>query len=455
MDKQTAFQFKPRSTVRLDILVAMAVCLVPILVVGYLFVNVQLAETRGPYHITTDVADIDGDGDLDVIQANTRYEEVDTSFAGITWWINQGGGKFTSANPEMGGFSAAAGDVDGDGDPDLLVLDGYDLTLFLNQGGVQAGQSGEFKVHNPITPLNDWHGHMDMRGSVVLGDLNNDGQIDGFVAGCCYLSVQQRPGEMERIPSSSWVWINEWDPRGWLVRHTLNLTALDEVPVRAAALGDLDGDGDLDVFAAVGTPKPDGAGSLADRVLLNDGLGNLSDSGQRLSPEGTTSRPGAANSTSVALGDLDGDGDLDALVGTAQGAILWINQGGIQGGQPGLFASTGQAPPVPPSGQLSRPLGGLPIASGEISAIFLQDFNRDGNLDALIAGVDQADIWWNDGHAAFSRSNQHFSYSERHGIAVADFNGDGYVDIFAGVYAETYRVWFNQGDGTFQAGPGK
>jgi hypothetical protein len=125
---------------------------------------------------------------------------------------------------------------------------------------------------------------------------------------------------------------------------------------------------------------------------------------------------------------------LDALVGTQNGAVVWINQGGTQGEKTGVFASSEQK-----------------IAGSQTTAVFLQDLNRDGDLDALIAGVEQADIWWNDGHGIFKRSDQHLSYSNRHGLAVGDLSGDDHADIFAGTLEEDYTVWLNQGRGTFQA----
>jgi hypothetical protein len=395
-----------------------------------------------PYHDTSAVADLNGDGNLDVIVANTRWEGESTSWAGVTLWLNQGGGKFSSS-PVAGGFSAAAGDVDGDGDADILVLDGYTLTPYLNQGGAQGGKNGEFKANNGITPAIDWHGHTDMGGSVVLGDLNNDGEVDGFVAGCCYMVTQTTPAESYLNPSSSWVWLNAIDPRGWpwMERHTLTLPELEGVPIQATALGDLNGDGRPDVFAAIGTPKPSAGSRLANRVLVNDGAGNFTDSGQRL---------GSANNTSVALGDVDGDGDLDALVGTESGAVLWINQGGAQGGKAGTFVASENK-----------------LARRPISAVFLQDLNDDGKPDALLGGVawpdlwyigdiilaageSQAEIWWNDGHGTFKPSDQRFSYPNRHALAVADFNGDGYADIFAGGFTDNYKVWLNQGNGSGQ-----
>jgi len=79
----------------------------------------------------------------------------------------------------------------------------------------------------------------------------------------------------------------------------------------ASALGDLDGDGDRDVFVANTSGQPN-------EVWLNDGNGNFTDSGQAL---------GSANSTDVALGDLDGDGDLDAFVANGTGITRPMKSG--------------------------------------------------------------------------------------------------------------------------------
>jgi hypothetical protein len=214
----------------------------------------------------------------------------------------------------------------------------------------------------------------------------------------------------------------------WTKFRKIRLTELDGIPIRGAALGDLDGDGDLDVYAAVGTLKRNGSRGLTDLVLLNDGAGDFSDSGQRL---------GDTGSSSVALGDLDGDSDLDALVGTFDGAVAWMNQGGPQGGETGVF-SAGQA-----------------IDGGASRLVFLADFDGDGDQDALIGGKKQAIIWWNDGQGRFTRSDQRFRYSERHGLAVADFDGDGHSDIFAGAYTDDYRAWINRGDRSFQPVEGR
>jgi hypothetical protein len=189
-------------------------------------------------------------------------------------------------------------------------------------------------------------------------------------------------------------------------------------------LGDLDGDDDLDLFAAILAPSQGKNTDPADRVLINDGSGNFTASGQRL---------GETDSTAVALGDLDRDGDLDALVGVESGAVVWINCGRMQDGQEGTFTISGQEFP-----------------GVQVKAVFLSDLDGDGDLDALIAGIRKAVIWWNDGRAGFSRSRQYFHYSKRHGLAIDDFNGDGRADIFAAKYSSDYRVWINQGNGTFR-----
>ena len=89
------------------------------------------------------------------------------------------------------------------------------------------------------------------------------------------------------------------------------------------ALGDLDGDGDLDAFTANAVQ-----GRAKNAVWMNAGQGNFTRSEQT---------PGFGQG--VALGDLDGDGDLDALVTNWWGeedSAVWINDGS------GIFADNGQ-----------------------------------------------------------------------------------------------------------------
>ncbi|MCL4561588.1 MAG: FG-GAP-like repeat-containing protein [Chloroflexi bacterium] len=415
---------KPKShSVITGLLVSAGILGVLLLVPFGFIASVFWEENQGPYTHTSVVLDIDGDGDLDVVTGNIRNEGQYSIWPHTILWTNDGRGKFTPTSLEAY-HSPAPGDVDGDGDVDLAVMGQFNIALLLNQGGVQRGLAGAFKPYgNLIFPI-EKPGLSGMSGEVVTGDLNQDGQVDGFVSFCCGLipAPQDQEGWVET--SYSWVWINDWDPRGWLNRHTLLLPELDGVPIRAAALGDLNGDGSLDVFAAATLPVNGQQGLATDYVLFNDGQGSLRLSTQRLSTPG---------SYAVALGDLDGDGDLDALVGTETGAKVWINQGGVQAGQAGIFATSWEED-----------------TSGQTASVYLADLDGDGDLDALLAGKTRAAIWWNDSRGAFTQADQRFRYSERTALAVGDFNGDGRADIFTGEFMEKYTVRLNQGDGKFQ-----
>jgi len=116
------------------------------------------------------------------------------------------------------------------------------------------------------------------------------------------------------------------------------------------ALGDLDGDGDLDAFVVNSNGH--------NTVWLNDGRGHFGDSGQML---------GYSIGHAIDLGDVDGDGDLDAFVGNNGANEVWLNDGGAQGGTPGNFTDSGQT-----------------LGNSYARVVSLADLDGDSDLDAFV-----------------------------------------------------------------------
>jgi len=441
-------------------LIVIGICIFAVLFSLPIYAGVSLwyTETKGPFKNWTQEVDLERDGDLDVVISHTRWEGVDISWAGIGRWINQGNGDFElvyeDGTNNFAGFAAGAGDVDQDGDPDVFVQN-FRIRLLENQGGLQGGELGKFMPRGEINSPPDYNkGYRDMGGTIATGDLNGDGRIDAFVAGCCYgVNPTQSGNDDLHAPSVSWVWINDGRLKSFQTGHILPMDTLDGRSIRQVALGDVDGDGDLDVFAAVGRPTMGMVGSLDDLVLLNDGTGRLVALDQQL---------GEVDSTSVALGDVNGDGRLDALVGTSAGARIWINQSHEMGSGGPIFVPAEQSFEAVQTvwGKLQAGLSTaadklyglyLPYGSIRTKAVFLADLDGDGDLDALIARVWGAEIWWNDGQGEFRRSDVGFEYREDTGVAVADFDRDGDQDIFTGRNEPDYQLWWNDGQGVFIA----
>ncbi|MAE65991.1 MAG: hypothetical protein CMJ18_17100, partial [Phycisphaeraceae bacterium] len=177
------------------------------------------------------------------------------------------------------------------------------------------------------------------------------------------------------------------------------------------AVGDLDGDGDVDAFVV--------HRNQANRVWINDGAGGFTDSNQLL---------GNHFSLGVALGDVDGDGDLDAFTANFfQGNRVWINDGS------GGFNDSGQSL-------------GLHISVG----VALGDVDGDGDLDAFVANRNQGNrVWFNDGAGVFSDSAQELGFFTSETVALGDLDRDGDLDAFVGNRVQGGRIWLNDGAGQF------
>ncbi len=379
---------------------------------GAVFLPLQLEAE--PYTQQVALGDVDGDGDLDALLANTRrlIPNADNAL-----FMNDGNGRFSPTEQPVGSGSTSAVllDMDKDGDLDILLGGMGGPVALGNKGGgrflnlsfpVQGMQSPESGINTSF---------------MQVGDLNADGLTDVFVAGCCGIGISNEPtpGQMRWVPAANRVL---WGSEDRLVDSG---QALGTSGSEAIDLGDVDGDGDLDAF--VGNTQGNGEdfqNNLPNEVWFNDGTGRFSDSGQRL---------GRQRTYAVVLGDVNGDGDIDALVGNEEADELWLNDGN------GRFSRSVQV-----------------WSQRRTLTVALVDLDGDGDLDALtgheltssFAWWRQGIIWWNDGSGHFTEDSQHIRYRPNGALAVADVNGDQLPDIVVGEL-DKVTVWLNEGNGRF------
>jgi hypothetical protein len=292
-----------------------------------------------PQPIGIQLADMDGDGDFDIVQANTDYNA-----ASVNVFTNAGNATFSLySNRILAGIPGLLNvlDVNGDGSPDVVLPVGNAVSGGSSSSTVTVLENNSYGALSlgQQAPTQAYYG----LNLIATGDMDNDGDLDALVS---------------RDNGGLGVFANQisYSVTG-SAQYGLNYNAalgLPNVATADIAVGDLDGDGDLDL---VRTPTASGQ---TVNVHFNNGQGAFDNTTfQTL----TT----AASTDGLVLADMDGDGDLDLIASNyAAGSIsLSLNNGlGIMGTPRNISVGTHPTRPT------------------------VADLNGDGRLDILVPLAD-------------------------------------------------------------------
>jgi MYXO-CTERM domain-containing protein len=346
-----------------------------------------------------ELADLNADGRVDIMFANGAGYASPEGGQQNRAFLNQGAGKpFLEVSEAVFGATPdqtrviKAGDVDGDGDLDLVVGNTFETQsrLYIGDG---AGGFTEATAQLPQKPASI--------GDLELGDVDGDGDLDLVLA-------DWGPGDAGGEGGVTQLWLN--DGKGSFSDATA--THMPDVKVSWSwemDLADVDNDLDLDVLVSCKTC----AGSF---MFHNDGAGKFVDASDQL--------PQFSNNYDFEAIDLDGDDFVD---------LITINDG--PGSTEHIFIGDG--------------LGGFDDATDELwpaeanvegddNMVAFLDADSDGDADFVIAGLFGNDdrLILNDGAGKLSLQGNAFAPADSSGslgIGVADLDGDHKIDV---VFAE-------------------
>ena len=387
--------------------------------------------------------DVDGDGDLDLLSASSGNSE-------IAWYENDGAAdpsftRIVVSAQALGAQSVYAGDVDGDGDLDLMSASATDDSIAWYENDGAADPSFTRIVIST---------EADFAHSVHAGDLDGDGDLD-------LISTSRSDGEMAWYENDGAA-----DP-SFTRRLILSLAN----GIRPASAGDVDGDGDLDLISATqfddavawyendGAAEPsfsriditaaaDGAFSVHAGDIDGDGdLDLMSASAlddkiawyenetihrSAVYPEQTVISTAANGARSVQAGDVDGDGDLDLMSASFNDdAIAWYENDGAA--DPSLTRIT------------------ITTAANGANSVHGGDVDGDGDLDLMSASFsDDAIAWYeNDGGAdpSFARIVISTASDGAQSVAAGDVDGDGDLDLMSASFNDDAIAWYENDGG--------
>jgi len=354
---------------------------------------------QGPNTCT--VADLNGDGNLDVAIASWNVEPIGGA---MSVFLGNGTGflQLASVNHadliEGDPFAIAAGDLTGDGVMDVAVANGVMGTVSIMKGN----NTGTFVRQTPV-------GCGAAARGIALADVNQDGRLD--------IAVSNLNANTMQVLLQTSQGFNGRDYRAG--NETAFAFNVDDRLVGPLAAGDLNGDGKVDLATVHPTP-----GTVS--ILLGGGDGTF---------QAPSDLPSGPLPQAVTIADFDRDGLSDlAVANQGNGTVsLFYGKGG------GAF-----------KGKINLGAGKGPVDL--VSA----DLNGDGRMDLVTANFEDNSVsvlLKNAGGGGFKdRINTAVGAGPR-GVAYGDINGDGKTDLaVADSSAGGFTVLYGTGDGKFQPG---
>ncbi len=321
-----------------------------------------------------------------------------------------------------GGISLV--DADGDGDVDVFATQGYDTSLGRLAANVSRLYLNDGRGRFSAAPVSGINMVARPASGSSWADVDGDGDLDAFV-----------PTQLRR---ADLYYRNLGEGR--FVADDLGSATATKGSNFSSTWADLDGDGDMDLL--VGGPALEPAEPML--VFRND-------EGRFVEVKDHPLNNGASNGGSVVAADFDNDGDSDVLVANSdlsrrsglppaavEHPLLYRNDGGwtFVATQGQGFASAAAFP-------------ALSTASGDV--------DNDGDLDLVLGMVGDSKtdlrdrLLLNDGRGGFVATPADFG--EHRGmqaaLALADFNGDGHLDLLAAAYDEPIDIHVGDGRGGF------
>jgi hypothetical protein len=340
--------------------------------------NVISTNIVHPKYVTS--ADIDNDGDLDLLTASFDDDK-------IAWYENIDGlGTFGKQN-HITSFAvraevAIAGDLDGDGDLDVISGSKVDnkLAWYKNQDGL-----GDFGPQIIISDL------VESLISIILIDIDGDGDLD-------IATTTEANGYIL-------IWYENLDGLGNFGSE-IGITQGDYQSIKSLIAYDMDLDGDVDIIQG----KEGNLGLLEN----TDGQGNFD-----YHNYGVYS--GSVNALSIA--DIDGDGDMDIIVSGSY--IYWLEN--IDG-----FGDFGVKHDVY-------------VSSFYATTLETLDVDNDGDFDIVAGSYSNDKLYWFEnlnGQGIFGEEQLIADVVKIEKIVIGDINGDDKIDIISASYIGNIVQWF-------------